>query len=394
VTLWVVQPPGEVVAFDPADFSRVGGVRIPREAFDDPGRLSINGVGQMLVPLAAGHLWLWDGEAAKTLALPPEVAGSAPGDVPAALPQWLLGNDRRSLYVLQREVRSAKRSAGDSVPTSLVVREMSLALEPREVIEEAPDAPCETHGYFDTSPEPCPEPTLWAIGGVARDFFVLTRWEEEPRRGSEDDVPQAEGRLTLFRRGPKGWRAAEPPPWSGESLLDVSADGHSWIQPQGEDVYSVLENETSDVTWFVRGDSSRTVFDEWSQFHNRDYDVSFFTANAVIAPGGTRVAYTVHATAAAATEIPLSPDGHPDTLELAAIRHSLAELPLVEVVDARSHPVILQRLAHCELVGWASDSEVLVVEKRRVVAVDVTTGHRRESGIRVRDARDVSVVRR
>ena len=76
----------------------------------------------------------------------------------------------------------------------------------------------------------------------------------------------------------------------------------------------------------------------------------------------------------------------------AAIRSSLSDLPMVEVVDVRPRPTRVLRLAHAELVGWASDSEVIVVEKGRLVGIDVLTKQQRESGIVVRSPADAFVV--
>jgi hypothetical protein len=90
--------------------------------------------------------------------------------------------------------------------------------------------------------------------------------------------------------------------------------------------------------------------------------------------------------------IELSVDGHPDTLELASIRRSLLEMPVVEIRAVRPQPALLLRLQHAELVGWASDHEVLVTEHRHLVGIDVITNARRESGIEVRSAEDASVV--
>jgi len=388
-----VQPPGEVVAFDLADFSRVGGVRIPREAFDDPGRLSINGVGQMLVSLDADHLWLWDGEAAKTLAAPPGLPQAmASGEPAVPLRQWLLGNDRRSVYLLQRESRIGRGAATDSAPAILVVRATNLTLQPQEQIAAIPDPPCETTMEPDATPFSCADPDLWVPGGVVRDFLLLTYWKQDHYPGFEDAIG-ASCHSLLLRRDAKGWRASEPSIWCEEPLLDMAAGGSAWVQAEGEAGCCGGLNEDSNVTRFMNADSSHTVFDEWTRFHNRNYDVSFFTANAIISPDGMRVAYTVHTTAFS-QEIPVSREGHPDTLELASIRRSLTDLPLVEIHEVRPHPMDLQRLSHCELIGWASDSEVIVVEKRHVVAVDVTTGRRRQSGINVRDPRDALVVRR
>ena len=56
-------------------------------------------------------------------------------------------------------------------------------------------------------------------------------------------------------------------------------------------------------------------------------------------------------------------------------------LVLVEVYTPGALRAPTRRIAHAELVGWTSDREVLVLESGRIIAIDVVTGHRRESSI-------------
>jgi hypothetical protein len=267
----------------------------------------------------------------------------------------------------------------------------SLSLQPRGEIAAIPDRRCETMEELDATPVPCEYPSLWAPDDVVRSFFLLKHWEQE---GYRDDAPRSACHLALYRHDGGKWRVSDLQEWCGEPMLDMGADGSAWVQAQADGGCCASANESSDMATFTDVDSSRFIFDEWSQFHNRDYDVSFFTDNARIAPKGKRVAYTIRASAPVTEEPRVSPDGRPDTLELASIRRSLADLPIVEVSDVQRRPALLQRLTHCVLVGWMGDSEILVVEKRRLVAVDVETGQRRASGIEVRDERDVLLVRR
>jgi len=172
--------------------------------------------------------------------------------------------------------------------------------------------------------------------------------------------------------------------------LDATPDGSAWIEVSGESGYG--DNEVSDQAIMVSPDTSIVLFDEWTSLRNQGYEVSIFPVDARIAPGSARVAYTLHATASATDSILVSPDEHPDPSRFAAIRSSLSDLPMVEVVDVRPRPTRVLRLAHAELVGWASDSEVIVVEKGRLVGIDVLTKQQRESGIVVRSPADAFVV--
>jgi hypothetical protein len=152
------------------------------------------------------------------------------------------------------------------------------------------------------------------------------------------------------------------------------------------------ENEISDQATWVSPETTQVVFDEWTSFKNRGYEVTFYVSDGRIAPGNRRVAYTIHATASAADSIPVSEGAQPQPSTLIRIRRSLKELPLVEVVEVRPGSSRLIRLPHAELVGWASDSEVIVIENGHVAAVDVTTRQQRRSDIPVRTAADAFVI--
>jgi len=388
MTLWVVQPPGQLVALDLPDFQRVGGVRIPPAAFNDPSRISVNGRGQFLVQLDDDHLWVWNGAHVDTLPVVPVGASrttSRTNTMP--LRRWLLGDDGNSLFVLEGET-SKQDPAADTAVTPLVVRETTLSQKPRGVVLATKRAPC--WKPTDLSLEPCPDPSLWAVGGVVRGCFVLSHWEPDPRETVE--LPAAWCRNTLYASGPKAWRASDLGGWGDRPLLDMSLDGSEQVWDEREAGSSSSMNEDSDRAVLATADTAVVIFDEWSTFGNRDYDVSFFASDARISPGGRRIAYTVKSTWVASTDVRVSAEGHADSLVLASIRRSLADLPLVDVVEVGAGVRRLQRIAHAELVGWASDSELLVVQKRRVVAVDVRTGTRRPSGIEVRTAADAFAV--
>lgn len=394
VTLWVVQPPGQLVAFDPTDFARIGGVRIPPVAYDDPSKLAVNGHGQILVQLDANHLWLWDGGSANTLPTVPPLepdssAFSRPGLAPVR--RWLLGDDGKSLFVVEGATRDTEAAPADTSKTPLRMRETDLHQRSRGDVFVRTVGVCRQPMQLVAETEPCPDPDVWAPGGVVRGCAVLTHWEMS-KWSEEPGLVEAAGYRTRYLRVAQGWRAAElDQTWSDE-LLDVSADGSSWVVATPDDGCCGWSNDCSDQTTFGGADSNVVVFDEWPTFRNKDYDVSFFTAGAHIGPDDRYVALSIHATEGPAADIPLSADGNPDSLELRAIRGSLAKLPMVLIAQARPHKVEVLRIPRAELIGWASRSEVLVVEDDHLTAIDVFTGHRRSSDIAVRTAADALVV--
>jgi hypothetical protein len=91
--------------------------------------------------------------------------------------------------------------------------------------------------------------------------------------------------------------------------------------------------------------------------------------------------------------LPLREGGHADSLELRRLRHALAEMPVTEVYEPGASRIPVRRILHAELVGWSNDREVLLLDRGRIVAVDVLTGGRRESPILASSAALTRVVR-
>ena len=77
--LWVLRSSGEMVEYDPATFAVKQTVKVPAEAVQSPGNISVNRLGQILyadtlsVPLseedvASAHkAWFWNGHVATTI---------------------------------------------------------------------------------------------------------------------------------------------------------------------------------------------------------------------------------------------------------------------------------------------------------------------------------------
>ncbi|HEY6195998.1 MAG TPA: hypothetical protein VI504_13230 [Candidatus Eisenbacteria bacterium] len=385
--LWVLQPGGNLVEFDSADFSRLESLKLPPAVLSSPGRLAINAGGQILCALGDDQYWTWDGRTSRTFGSVSTEHPLAAGALAAAdtSRQWFLGADGSTLFVAENAFAKTLEADGNEKSVVNRVRVLQTDFSGRTLGELATFAfpPCEC--ATGSCSETCPEALVWAPEGVVGDFFFLTHVVP-------GQIGATYGPTFLYRAASGGWRAFATKS-AGDSIADASAGGAPWIEIDGDGGCCGWTNQGSDrATLYVR-DTSQVVFDEWTRYRNQDYDVSFYLANARLAPGNRRAAYTIRATETAIAELRLSDDGHADPAELAAIRRGLAELPVVEVCGLSVERGVTLRLAHADLVGWASDHELLVVEADRLVAVDVITKRERATGITLRGAGDAYLVR-
>jgi len=169
-----------------------------------------------------------------------------------------------------------------------------------------------------------------------------------------------------------------------EKVLDSSSRGSdvALIEAIGDSGCYGWENESSDQTVLLKNGKAVTLFDEFKQYQNQDYDISFFTANALLSPGGGMVAFTVNATQPAGTEIRLSDSGKTNPGALAQIQKTLTELPAVEVMRLEDPAKPATRVPRATLVGWVNDEEILFVENDQLVAFNHVSSTRRESRIK------------
>lgn len=269
-----------------------------------------------------------------------------------------------------------------TVTTRFHVERRSLAGGPHDRLLEQSFEPCSC--ATGACSETCSEAEAWAPGGVVDDFLFVKHWVP-------GQLGAAYGPSFLLRRAARGWQPT-PIARTVEQFLAAADGGSTWIEVECDAGCCGWSNESSDRTTWVAAGRIRVLFDEWSRYHNRDYDVSFFTSHARIAPDRRHVALTIRATEPAGAERPSS-EGHPDSLGLAAIRRALADLPMVEVHGTGSDSTVRRRVTHAEAIGWSSALELVILERGRLVALDVRTGRRREPDIRVRNAADAIVTR-
>jgi len=384
-TLWVLQG-DQAVPYDPADFSRGTPVRIPGEAVIYPDELAINGRGQMMLPRSDGAVWLWDGKAAAAVRPASDDPIRFPAPEASVIRSWLLGDDGASLFVVETFPAYGRPGAKE-------VRVLQTGLDRRcqRLVLSYVRLPCqycqEPAGCFE-----CPAASLWAPGGVARDFMVLTHWYHdwsdyvwEPDSSNMDpseppyDWPHGSIHQVVIRRVADGdW--AEDADRDAATLLDGMGQGTVLLQ-RDESVEVNPYDSGCDSVRLISRDTVVTLSNTCGSYPASNYNAGISTSRALLAPGGRRVALTLIGSSAPNADIRLRVEGHADIMELRSLRRALAEMAVVEVYTPGALRAPTRRIAHAELVGWTSDREVLVLESGRIIAIDVVTGHRRESSI-------------
>ena len=391
-TLWVIQDQrDEAVPYDLTSFRSGAPVQIPHTAVIYPEELAINRHGQMRI---GG--WLWDGHSAVNVRAASEdpICPPAPDD---AYRSWLLSDDGTSLFVVETFAARGRPGANN-------VRVLRTGLDRRcnlEVLTYV-QLPCQV------SDEPganfaCPRATLWAPGGVASDFMVLTHWYHdvsdyvpEPDSSNRDSEPPADWpygschQILIYKDANGHW--TEDVDRNARTLLDATSRGSVLLYRDETEEMNGYENGCDAVRLASR-DTAITLWNSCGTLPTTNYDVGFTTTNALLSPGSRRVALTVVGSAAPDAELPLREEGHADTLELRSLRRMLEEMPVTAIFEPGTSNAPMRRILHAQLVGWSSDREVLVLEGGRIVAIDVVTGKRRESTIKAWSAAHARVVR-
>jgi hypothetical protein len=389
--LWVLHGPGEMVEYDAASFARKNGIRIPPQAFREPDHLSVNGHGQMLyVPgstvepdafipnSTANRIWIWDGRAAAFLDPGSTRTASRDGgnrSVVEVDPACFLSSDGQHLFWLENETRTLLE--GDSgrelsVTTVYRVRQSDFSGAGRRQIVEGSFAACNCG--TGVCSETCPEAELWAPHGGIAAFFLLTHW-----------IP---GQLGATYQASFLYRATDGS-WTGsrlkqplEQILDAAQDGKILVSAIPDAACCGWDNESNDQTLVFRNGGSIVVFDERERYANPDYDISFYTARALLSPDATSVAMTLSTSALPEGEIRLSSDGKADAKELARIRQAISGLPAVEVCRLDNPSLAVAAIPHAFLAGWLNEREILILQGGMLVAVDIASGTRRDTQIK------------
>jgi hypothetical protein len=395
--LWVLQEPDQMVEYDITTFAGRRTLTVPRRLLQVPEYLSINATGQMVflppngaqwgggeMATAAGRIWFWDGRQGKEsklkgAAAPGRSAGKS--TVTETALQWFLSAGGESLYWFENRFEKILDAPGvdRSVRSTASVWRTDIAgVRPETTAKLSSAGRCEcTTGVCSES---CPEWSFWAPDGVVDDFFVVTR-VTPGQLGStyhESLLYQRSGGTWLARKLPQPVERPLTASEKGDVLLAAVQDGGccGW------------ENDGNDQLLLLKNGKSSVLYDEWGRYGNRNYDVSFYAADARLAAGNTMLAYTIVSTTRTDSGIRLSSAGKENAEELARVRKAIADLPVVEVVQLGSPSRPAAAIRHAALVGWVSDRELLVAQDGRLVVYDTRGGKLKETAIRVRSAAD------
>jgi len=395
--LWVLQEPDRIVEYDVTTFAARRTVKVPRRLLEHPEYLSINGKGQMVflpphgVEWASGEMafkgdrvWFWDGHQDKEWSLErTQTRRGSAGKLTLTekQPRFFLSARGEFLFWFENTFEKVTDELGLDRSVRVLSRVWRTDLahgkpETMTTLSLPGWCRCET----GTCSETCPEWDFWAPDGVVDDFFLVTRL-------TPGQLGSTYHESFLYRRSGQKWRVnklAQPI----ERPLAASRNGEVLIAAVPDGGCCGWENESNDQLVLLKKGKISVLYDEFERYANRNYDVSFYTADARLAPGNRMVAYTVVSTARTDSQIRLSSEGKENIEELARVRKAIAELPAVVVVQLGIQPRSETIIRHAALVGWLNEREILVAGDGQVTVYDICGSKRRETPIRVRSAAD------
>ena len=389
--LWVLQPPDKLVEYNTATFAPGPPVTVPVEVLTSPESLAVNKSGQILFapqPYNAAldanshtKLWFWDGHRVAPLdrgTVQTERAGRS-SSVVEAIAQPYLALDGRHLYWFANIFAKQKSSEGLelSVEASFRVWQTDLDGKHVEQVVSFSFLPCKC----DTGvcEETCPQAEFWAPETGVGDFFVVTHW-----------VPgQSESQYhsSFLYRMLNGKWSAKKLSHPLHAILDAAGTGSMLVEANPDNACCGSANESDDQTLLTSDGRVTVLFDERERYRNENYDVSFSTRTARLAPRSDFVALEIVSSAESGAEIRLSNDGQANARELAEIKKAMSYLPAVEVLALAPSHKRIALLPHAALVGWLNETEVLIIEGQQLVALNPTSGSRRKSGIKADPSR-------
>ncbi len=390
--LWILRPTGEMLEYDPGTFAAKDKVKLPPEVLKSPAGISVNRAGQILFPsslslplsdtdAASPHkVWIWDGHAGYCIDQPVERKVENRGSnqeltESAAMP--FLSADGNHLFWFAVQARRLQREEMDLTGTfGFEAWQTDLQGKRREDVASAklPDCRCTTGSCEET----CPTFQIWSPEAGIQNFFLVN----QSVAGQTETTYKTSTRYQM--EGGKWTANALPGPL--QHVLDTNSTGNVIVEAIPDTGCCGWSNQSNDQTLVLVDGESHTVFDEQASYKNPDYDVSFYSANARLAPDASRVAMTIVASAQSNKPIQLSEQGQANPEESQRIRKALLELPAVEIKTLEDVPRRVAFLPHATLVGWISDKELLLVENHLLVAYNVGTGAHRKTMIRVEDA--------
>jgi hypothetical protein len=174
-------------------------------------------------------------------------------------------------------------------------------------------------------------------------------------------------------------------------MLDAGREGATFVGALPDAGCCGWENESSDQTLLFRERGSTVLFNERARYANPDYDVSFFTANARLSPSTQLVAMTISSSVQTAANIRLSSSGKSDERQLKLIHEAIRTLPAVEVLSVEDRIEQLTFIPNAVLIDWLGERQILLQEAGQLIVLDLATGTRRETQIKIADPSHVFV---
>jgi hypothetical protein len=329
-------------------------------------------------------IWFFDGHSARFLTRHVERSTATTGSnlaITESAPTPYLAADGAHLYWFANQARRLQRDGVDlSTKNTWLAWRTDLSGSAREEIASmtVPDCACPTGGCEET----CSYGQIWVADAGVGDFFVLT----QVIAGKDQPVDKS---TSIYKEGDAGKWAMTRLDSPLHRVLDTASA--STILEAIPDVGCCgWANQSDDQTVLHLAGQSIPIFDERAEYRNPDYDVSFYTETARLAPDLSAVALTIAASSEPNKPIQLSQQGQADPAESERIRKSLFDLPAVEIksVDGKTGegPRRIDFLPHAALVGWIDDKEILLVEEHMLVAYNVSTKTRRKTNVRLEDA--------
>jgi hypothetical protein len=412
--LWVVQSPNTIAEYDANTFTLKQKITVPDSlpnevvqgslAFQTP--LSINSLGQILyVPSVnapeSGKVWFWDGKSGVWLdrhgihTQTPDKTDSKSSTVDSDPVPFLSADGKHFFWFTNTESEYGvlKDPVGDyepTVETAFRAWQTDLAGGNGKTIAaiSIPMCKCETGFCAET----CPTIEWYVPKDRQTDFFILTQLIG----GESPDFQWT----SVFHEVSGQWKDAKLP-HPVEDIFDAKDDG------------AVLVEETSDPygqVLLTEGAKSTVLFDPFKRF-TFSYDseaLDLWFRATEISPNRDLVAWDIclggNAVRKFATnywacpdvnnevDIPFDDGSKPSEAQLAAAQEFLMDLPAVEVISLGTPGKLVTRLPHADLVGWLSDSEVVVLQQNEIEVLDTVTGAVKKSDVRV-DKREFVLLR-
>ena len=141
------------------------------------------------------------------------------------------------------------------------------------------------------------------------------------------------------------------------------------------------ENESSNQLRVHNGKQNFIIYDEFSHFKNRDYDISFYVSDAELSLDKKRIAYTIKPCCNPFQRIRFSSHifdmsrgkEYVNLEDQKKIQSVLDTLPLVEVSTIHESPRILATIKNAVLSGWMDNDRLLLIKDSKLAIFHLST---------------------